>query len=239
MTCGYRTPNLARTRPIASIIAMSPAMIRTSATASAALPAPARRFDFVVAFSLPPPRSHLSFVKFGHSLADFGQTCQCSAGDECETPCSVGCSLTTDETTSFSGLTTGYAAALDTAEEAVETGHMSMTSSDLELMKDHDREQVVAIRFGPVGIPAGSKIYSASIEFTIDEVKSPEGDLVSKNVEFCIKNEELCITNKGLCIKNEGLCIKNEELCIKNEELCRLGPAPIPDGREVDFDEFL
>lgn len=105
-----------------------------------------------------------------------GTCTECSSQDECETPCAVGCSLNTELTHGFSGLTTGHALALDTAEENVATGEMYTTSSDLELLIDNDHEQIVAIRFGPVNIPAGSRIYSASVQFAIDEVKA-EADL--------------------------------------------------------------
>lgn len=100
-----------------------------------------------------------------------GTCSECSFADECETPCAVGCSLITDLTHGFSGLTSGQVEALDAAEENVDTGAMYMTSSDLELMSD-GHEQVVAIRFGPVNIPSGSTIYSASVQFAIDEVKA-------------------------------------------------------------------
>ena len=105
-----------------------------------------------------------------------GTCSDCSSDDECESPCDVGCSLTTESTTGFSGLTFGSSEALDTAEEDVATGAMYMTSSDLELMNDGNDEQVVAVRFGSVDIPAGSKIYWASVLFVIDEVKA-EADL--------------------------------------------------------------
>ncbi|MDH4309996.1 MAG: PKD domain-containing protein, partial [Acidimicrobiia bacterium] len=49
------------------------------------------------------------------------------------------------------------------------TGDVSTTSSDLELVQEATT-QVVGIRFNGLGIPAGSQITSAWIQFTADEV---------------------------------------------------------------------
>lgn len=59
----------------------------------------------------------------------------------------------------------------DDAEEAVQGGSMSLTSSDLEFMTDPNGaiEQLVGIRFTDIDIPADARIMSANIEFTIDE----------------------------------------------------------------------
>jgi hypothetical protein len=67
---------------------------------------------------------------------------------------------------------TDTAAMIEAAEEKVTgtPGDMYLTSTDLELMHDGTDEQVVAMRFGPVNIPAGAKLLSASISFVIDEV---------------------------------------------------------------------
>ena len=73
----------------------------------------------------------------------------------------------------------GFAGALDTAEENVSDGTMYLDSSDLELMSDHVEEQVVALRFGPVNIPQGAKIFSASVELVIDEVKTEADDPIT------------------------------------------------------------
>jgi hypothetical protein len=70
-------------------------------------------------------------------------TCgECTADDECEEPCAVGCSMLTDATQGFSGLAAASAALLDAAEENVQDGAMYLGSSDLELMAD-GHEQVV------------------------------------------------------------------------------------------------
>ena len=62
-----------------------------------------------------------------------GTCSDCTSADQCETPCSVGCSLVTDDTSGFSGLMSGFSGALDTAEENVSDGTMYLDSSDLEL----------------------------------------------------------------------------------------------------------
>ncbi len=62
----------------------------------------------------------------------------------------------------------------DDAEQTVNTGSVSLTSSDLELLQDGAR-QIVGIRFQNVRIPKGVKILNASVEFEVDEAQT--GDL--------------------------------------------------------------
>ena len=59
----------------------------------------------------------------------------------------------------------------DDAEESLADGSIDLGSSDLELVTDGGDVQSVGIRF-VVGIPQGSTIQSASIQFTVDEVDS-------------------------------------------------------------------
>ncbi|WP_209680566.1 LamG-like jellyroll fold domain-containing protein [Methanohalophilus levihalophilus] len=60
-------------------------------------------------------------------------------------------------------------ASSDDAEERVSNGAMSLTSSDLELIRDGSQDQVTGMRFQNVDIPQGSTISSAKIVFIIDE----------------------------------------------------------------------
>jgi hypothetical protein len=72
------------------------------------------------------------------------------------------------QTTTFQILTNS-----DDAEEDLNaSGAMDLTSSDLELFKDGSAEQVIGLRYANVGIPANSKILSAHIQFTVDEVNT-------------------------------------------------------------------
>ena len=60
----------------------------------------------------------------------------------------------------------------DDAEEAVSSGSMDLTSSDLELVVDGSTDQEVGTRFQSVTIPQGATITSAYIQFTVDEIDS-------------------------------------------------------------------
>jgi hypothetical protein len=59
----------------------------------------------------------------------------------------------------------------DDAEERV-SGAVALTSSDLELVFDAAGEQVVGIRFNGIGIPQGSTILEAYVQFQQDESNS-------------------------------------------------------------------
>jgi len=58
----------------------------------------------------------------------------------------------------------------DDAEEVKATGFMDLASSDLELVLDGTKNQLVGMRFDNVVIPQGAKILSAYIQFTCDEI---------------------------------------------------------------------
>ncbi len=60
----------------------------------------------------------------------------------------------------------------DDAEEAVATGVVSRSSTDLELTTDGTTQQVVGMRFAPVGLPAGATIVNAYVQFEVDEVST-------------------------------------------------------------------
>ena len=72
------------------------------------------------------------------------------------------------QTTTFEILTNSD----DAEEDLTNSGVMDLTSSDLELTKDGSSEQVIGLRYGNVSIPANSKILSAYLQFTVDEVNT-------------------------------------------------------------------
>ncbi|MDP3640809.1 MAG: LamG-like jellyroll fold domain-containing protein [Nanoarchaeota archaeon] len=64
------------------------------------------------------------------------------------------------------------------AEEAVSSGAVSLTSTDLELVTDVSTVQEVGMRFTNVNIPQGATIRSAYVQFTVDEMGSDTTNLV-------------------------------------------------------------
>jgi len=72
------------------------------------------------------------------------------------------------------------AASGDDAEEATSgtIGTMDLSSSDLELMKDGSKDQIIGIRFRNITIPQGATIQSAYIQFATKGDKAPvAGDI--------------------------------------------------------------
>ena len=69
------------------------------------------------------------------------------------------------------------AASSDDAEEAVTTGSVSRSSSDLELTTDGSTQQVVGMRFTPVTVPALATIVRAYVQFEVDEVSTGAASL--------------------------------------------------------------
>ena len=63
----------------------------------------------------------------------------------------------------------------DDAEEHSD-GHLSMSSSDLEMTQEHDK-QIVGIRFTNITIPHGAIITKAYLQFQVDETSSGTSDL--------------------------------------------------------------
>jgi hypothetical protein len=59
----------------------------------------------------------------------------------------------------------------DDAEERVSNGRVNYRSSDLELVTDGSRTQIVGMRFNNIDIPHGADIVNAYIQFTVDETK--------------------------------------------------------------------
>ncbi len=64
------------------------------------------------------------------------------------------------------------AASSDDAEENTDTGAVSRTSTDLELITDGAKDQLVGIRFIGLNIPPGAVIVNAYLQFTVDEVST-------------------------------------------------------------------
>lgn len=78
----------------------------------------------------------------------------------------------------LSTLTRGVATGTDDAEEYVvggtgTVGQMDLTSSDLEIMYDGTKKQMIGVRFANMTIPAGSQIVSANIQFATKGDKNP------------------------------------------------------------------
>ncbi len=64
------------------------------------------------------------------------------------------------------------AASTDDAEENTDTGAVSRTSTDLELITDGSKNQLIGIRFTGLNIPPGAVIVNAYLQFTVDEVST-------------------------------------------------------------------
>ena len=65
----------------------------------------------------------------------------------------------------------------DDAEENVNTGQVSLHSSDLELIQDNTRQQRVGLRFSEVPVPQGAQIVEAALIFTVDEKSNAHANL--------------------------------------------------------------
>ena len=66
-------------------------------------------------------------------------------------------------------------AGIDDAEELIESGEMSIGSSDLEIAEEYPGDgdlQIIGIRFSNIMIPQGAVIEEAYIQFTCDETKN-------------------------------------------------------------------
>jgi PKD repeat protein len=85
--------------------------------------------------------------------------------------------LFTNQLQAVQSFSVRIASSNDDAEERALNGAVSLTSSDLELVKD-GKEQVVGMRFQNVTIPPGSTISNANIVFTADEESSVSTDLI-------------------------------------------------------------
>ena len=64
------------------------------------------------------------------------------------------------------------AASSDDAEENTATGSVSRSSTDLELITDKSKDQLIGVRFTGLNIPPGAVIVNAYLQFTVDEVST-------------------------------------------------------------------
>ncbi len=60
----------------------------------------------------------------------------------------------------------------DDVEQNLATSALDLTSSDLELIQDGSRAQLVGLRFLGIPVPPGAHITSAYVQFTVDETSS-------------------------------------------------------------------
>ena len=80
----------------------------------------------------------------------------------------VGTSVPVAGFVGLRALERSIAGSADDAEERPD-GRVNVTSSDLELVNDDGRDQVVGLRFTDIGVPQGAKVKSAHVQFTVDE----------------------------------------------------------------------
>lgn len=66
----------------------------------------------------------------------------------------------------------------DDAEQYLDDGTMNLNSSDLELIRENSRQQIVGIRFQNVNVPGNATILHAFIQFTVDETNTEPTSLV-------------------------------------------------------------
>ena len=66
----------------------------------------------------------------------------------------------------------------DDAEEKVPSGIISLTSSDLDMVNDNGKFQMVGLRFQALGVPRGATIHRAYVQFVADEAHSDPATLI-------------------------------------------------------------
>ena len=73
----------------------------------------------------------------------------------------------------------------DDAEQAVTSGSVQLSSSDLELTTDGTTQQVVGVRFGGIQVPQGATITNAYVQFRTDETSPGAANLTirAENVD--------------------------------------------------------
>ncbi len=84
----------------------------------------------------------------------------------------------------------------DDAEES-SSGSISLTSSDLELIREGSN-QVVGVRFQDVGIPQGATITNASIEFVVDEGAPTELTTLTLKGELAVSADSFSDTTNNI-----------------------------------------
>jgi len=72
----------------------------------------------------------------------------------------------------YTEVTSQVNASADDAEEAIDTGSVTLGSSDLELGMDGTTSQLVGMRFNNISIPRGASILAAYVEFEADRTNS-------------------------------------------------------------------
>jgi hypothetical protein len=88
-----------------------------------------------------------------------------------------------DEGTGVSNIDVRVSSSLDDVEEVETLGTMKVSSSDLELAVDTGAtgsNQTIGMRFNGVAIPAGATIFSARLQFQVDEVSEGAASLSIK-----------------------------------------------------------
>ena len=68
----------------------------------------------------------------------------------------------------------------DAEENKNNDGDMSLTSSDLEMVTDGSKDQVIGIRFDKISIPTTAKVTNAYIQFTVKDTTSESTSLTIK-----------------------------------------------------------
>jgi len=91
--------------------------------------------------------------------------------------------------------------ASDDAEEDM-SGVVQLSSSDLELVQDSNKNQIVGMRFNNLQIPQGVSIINAYLEFSVDEVNTGSVDLmiaaevVNNAPTFAVNNSNISSRTK-------------------------------------------
>ena len=94
---------------------------------------------------------------------------------------SLGISGSAQITITITGASTidvRVSASLDDAEERISNGKLKLTSSDLELILDKSRDQVVGMRFNGINILQGATVTNAYVQFQADETSTVVTTLV-------------------------------------------------------------
>ncbi|MEE9445787.1 MAG: S8 family serine peptidase [Cocleimonas sp.] len=86
--------------------------------------------------------------------------------------------ITVNPATSSTIVETRISTSSDDAEEDTATGRVNRGSSDLELVDQRTRNQLVGMRFNNLAIPQGAIITNASIQFQVDEAHSGTASLM-------------------------------------------------------------
>ena len=94
----------------------------------------------------------------------------------------------------------------DDSEESIPNGSVNFLSSDLELGMDKRGEQIVAMRFNNVNLAGNTRIFSAYIQFTVDEKKSAPTTLL---IEGEATNSAAPLTNTKFDLSRRSRTVAN------------------------------